>query len=105
MELKANPDANSEGVVIEARQEIGRGPTATVIVQKEHLKIGDAIHCGEVYCKVKAMIDDQGNQVKNAPPEYSSEYSRVVWRPCSGCNFPEDVRMNEKHAVRLMNIC
>ena len=36
MELKANPDANSEGVVIEARQEVGRGPTATVIVQKVH---------------------------------------------------------------------
>jgi translation initiation factor IF-2 len=54
MELKANPDAISEGVIIEARQEIGRGPTATVIVQKGTLKIGDAIHCGEVYCKVKA---------------------------------------------------
>ena len=50
MELKANPDAVSEGVVIEARQEVGRGPTATAIVQKGTLKIGDSIHCGEVYC-------------------------------------------------------
>ena len=68
MELKANPDASSEGVVVEARQEVGRGATATVIVQKGTLKIGDSIHCGSVYCKVKAMIDDQGNQVKSAPP-------------------------------------
>ncbi len=68
MELKANPDAVSEGVIIEARQEVGRGPTATVIVQKGTLKVGDAIHCGSVYCKVKAMIDDQGQQVKQAPP-------------------------------------
>ncbi len=68
MELKANPDAVTEGVVVEARQEVGRGPTAVVIVQKGTLKIGDAIHCGSVYCKVKAMIDDQGNQVKSAPP-------------------------------------
>ena len=68
MELKANPDAVTEGVVVEARQEIGRGATAVVIVQKGTLKVGDAIHCGSVYCKVKAMIDDQGNQVKSAPP-------------------------------------
>ena len=67
MELKANPDAVTEGVVVEARQEVGRGATAVVIVQKGTLKVGDAIHCGSVYCKVKAMIDDQGNQVKSAP--------------------------------------
>ncbi|MDC0157811.1 translation initiation factor IF-2 [Verrucomicrobia bacterium] len=68
MELKANPDAASEGVVVEARLEVGRGPTATVIVQKGTLKVGDAIYCGSEYCKVKAMIDDQGNQIKSAPP-------------------------------------
>lgn len=68
MELKANPDASPEGVVVEARQEVGRGATAVVIVQKGTLKIGDSFHCGSVYCKVKAMIDDQGNQVKSAPP-------------------------------------
>ena len=68
MELKANPDAVAEGSVVEARQEVGRGPTATVIVQKGTLKVGDSIHCGSVYCKVKAMINDQGDQVKTAPP-------------------------------------
>jgi translation initiation factor IF-2 len=68
MELKANPNAVAEGVVVEARQEVGRGATATVIVQKGTLKTGDIIVCGSVYCKVKAMLDDRGEQVKTAPP-------------------------------------
>ncbi|MBT7923718.1 MAG: translation initiation factor IF-2 [Opitutae bacterium] len=68
MELKANPNAVAEGVVVEARQEVGRGATATVIVQKGTLKTGDVIVCGSVYCKVKAMLDDRGEQVKTAPP-------------------------------------
>jgi translation initiation factor IF-2 len=98
MELKANPDAISEGVIIEARQEIGRGPTATVIVQKGTLKIGDAIHCGEVYCKVKALIDDQGNQVKNAPP--STPVNILGWSgvPAAGAIFRRC--KNEREARR-----
>jgi len=98
MELKANPDAVSEGVIIEARQEIGRGPTATVIVQKGTLKIGDAIHCGEVYCKVKAMIDDQGNQVKNALP--STPVNILGWSgvPAAGAIFRRC--KNEREARR-----
>lgn len=68
MELKANPTGQFEGIVIEARMEVGRGPTATLIVQKGTLKVGDSFSCGDVYCKVKAMIDDQGQSVKSAPP-------------------------------------
>ena len=68
MELKANPNAVAEGVVVEARQEVGRGATATVIVQKGTLKTGDIIVCGSVYCKVKAMLDDRGEQVNSALP-------------------------------------
>ena len=87
MELKANPSANTEGVVVEARMEVGRGPTATVIVQKGTLKVGDCIHCGSVYCKVKAMIDDQGNQVKSAPP--STPVNLLGWSdiPDAGASF------------------
>ncbi len=98
MELKANPHAVSEGVIIEARQEIGRGPTATVIVQKGTLKIGDAIHCGELYCKVKAMIDDKGNQVKNAPP--STPVNILGWSgvPAAGAIFRRC--KNEREARR-----
>ena len=68
MELKANPNAVAEGVVVEARQEVGRGATATVIIQKGTLKTGDIIVCDSVYCKVKAMLDDRGEQVNTAPP-------------------------------------
>ena len=98
MELKANPDANAEGVIIEARQEVGRGPTATVIVQKGTLKIGDAIHCGEVYCKIKAMIDDHGNQVKTAPP--STPVNILGWSgvPAAGAIFKRC--KNEREARR-----
>ena len=98
MELKANPDAVTEGVIVEARQEVGRGPTATVIIQKGTLKIGDAIHCGSVYCKVKAMIDDQGQQVKVAPP--STPVNILGWSgvPESGAVFSRS--KNEREARR-----
>ena len=105
MELKANPDAVSEGAIIEARQEVGRGPTATVIVQKGTLRIGDSIHCGDVYCKVKAMIDDQGNQVKSAPSKYTCQHTWMVRSSCSRSGISEDVRMNARLVERLMNIC
>jgi len=98
MELKANPDASSEGVVVEARLEVGRGPTATVIVQKGTLKVGDAIYCGSEYCKVKAMIDDQGNQIKSAPP--STPVNILGWSgvPAAGGIFKK--AKNERAARR-----
>ncbi|MDG1324222.1 MAG: translation initiation factor IF-2 [Opitutales bacterium] len=98
MELKANPEAVTGGVIVEARQEVGRGPTATVIVQKGTLKIGDAIHCGSVYCKVKAMIDDQGQQIKQAPP--STPVNILGWSgvPESGGVFARS--KNEREARR-----
>ena len=98
MELKANPAAASEGVVVEARQEVGRGPTATVIVQKGTLKVGDAIYCGSEYCKVKAMIDDQGNQIKSAPP--STPVNTLGWSgvPVAGGVFKK--AKNERVARR-----
>ena len=99
MELKANPEAVAEGIVVEARMEVGRGPTATVIVQKGTLKVGDAIHCGSVFCKVKAMIDDQGNQIKSAPP--STPVNLLGWSdvPDAGTVFKRT--KNEKEARKL----
>ena len=97
MELKANPKAKVEASVVEARVEIGRGPTATVIVQKGTLKIGDSFSCGSVYCKVKAMIDDKGNQLKSAPP--STPVNVLGWSGvpdagalCVGCKNERDAR-------------
>jgi len=94
MELKANPTGQFEGIVIEARMEVGRGPTATIIVQKGTLKVGDSFSCGKVYCKVKAMIDDLGNSVKSAPP--STPVNLLGWSgvPDSGatCIYSKNER-------------
>jgi translation initiation factor IF-2 len=98
MELKANPTAVPEAIVIEARMEVGRGPTATLIVQKGTLKVGDSFHCGSVYCKVKAMIDDQGNQVKSAPP--STPVNVLGWSEVPDCGAICKVVKNERVARR-----
>ncbi len=68
LELRANPKANPEGVVVEAQVDVGRGPLATVIVQRGTLRVGDAIVCGKQWAKVRAMFDDQGKNLKEAPP-------------------------------------
>ena len=68
MDLKASSTAKPRGTVIEAQVEAGRGPTATVIVQMGTLKVGDPFICGDYSGKVKSLIDDQGNQVKEAGP-------------------------------------
>jgi len=68
LELKANPSCAAQGVVIESQKETGRGPTATVIVQKGTLKAGDAFVCGETWCKVRALMDEQGKRLDKAGP-------------------------------------
>src|SRR5213079_345785 len=68
MELKASPTATPRGTVIEAQVEAGRGPTATVIVQMGTLKIGDPFICGDYSGKVKSLLDDRGQSVKEAGP-------------------------------------
>jgi translation initiation factor IF-2 len=68
MDLKASPTAKPRGTVIEAQVEAGRGPTATVIVQMGTLRVGDPFICGDYSGKVKSLMDDHGNQVKEAGP-------------------------------------
>lgn len=68
LELKANPKRKARGLVIEAQLDKGRGPVATVLVQKGTLKVGDFIAAGACYGKVRAMIDDKGRRVKEATP-------------------------------------
>ncbi len=68
LELKANPKAEAGGVIIESQVDVGRGPLATVIVQRGTLRVGDALVCGPHWAKVRAMFDDQGNNLKEAPP-------------------------------------
>ena len=68
LELKANPNRKARGLVIEAELDKGRGPVATVLVQKGTLKVGDFISAGASHGKVRAMIDDKGKRVKEAGP-------------------------------------
>jgi translation initiation factor IF-2 len=67
-ELKANPDRLARGVVIEAKLDKGRGPVATILVQKGTLHVGDNIAVGPAYGKIRAMMDDKGHRVKEALP-------------------------------------
>ncbi len=68
LELKANPNRQARGLVIEAELDKGRGPVATVLVQKGTLHVGDFIAAGACHGKVRAMIDDKGRRVKEAGP-------------------------------------
>lgn len=68
LELKANPSVEARGVVIEAHLDKGRGPVATLIVQRGSLKVGDPVVCGSSWCKVRALTDELGKQVKSAGP-------------------------------------
>lgn len=68
LELKANPKADASGVVIESQVDVGRGPLATVIVQRGTLKVGDALVSGPHWAKVRAMFDDKGEAIKEATP-------------------------------------
>ena len=67
-ELKANPDRLARGVVIEAKLDKGRGPVATILVQKGTLHVGDNIAIGAAYGKIRAMMDENGRRVKTATP-------------------------------------
>ncbi len=73
LELKANPNRRARGLVIEAQLDKGRGPVATVLVQKGTLKVGDFISAGASHGKVRAMIDDKGRRVKEAGPSVPVE--------------------------------
>ena len=68
LDLKANPKCPAQGVVIESQMETGRGPTATVIVQKGTLKTGDSFVCGETWCKVRALMDEHGTRMPSVSP-------------------------------------
>ncbi|MCB1104468.1 MAG: translation initiation factor IF-2 [Cephaloticoccus sp.] len=99
LELQANPKAEASGIIVESEIDFGRGPMATVIVQRGTLKVGDAIVCGPFYARVRAMFDDQGRNVKVAPP--STPVRVIGWSgtPESGATFK--VAKNPREAERL----
>ena len=95
-ELKANPNRRARGLVIEAQLDNGRGPVATVLVQKGTLRVGDAVAAGCCYGKVRAMMDDKGNRVKEAGPSTPVEILGLNDVPNAGEIFI--AHQNEKEA-------
>jgi translation initiation factor IF-2 len=86
-ELKANPDRNAVGTVIESNLDKGRGPVATVIISNGTLKVGDPIVAGSSYGKVRAMINDKGKRIKKAPPSTPVEILGLNEVPNAGDQF------------------
>ncbi|MGJ8532282.1 MAG: translation initiation factor IF-2 [Alphaproteobacteria bacterium] len=87
LELKANPERNGRGTVVEAQLDKGRGPVATVLVQNGTLKVGDILVLGSEWGKVRALIDDHGKQVKSAPPSMPVEVLGLQGTPEAGDQF------------------
>ncbi|BET67570.1 hypothetical protein ASA1KI_24880 [Opitutales bacterium ASA1] len=99
LELKANPKAPATGVVIEAEIEVGRGPTATVLIENGTLRVGDALVCGQFFTKVRAMFDDKGKPVKSAMP---AEAVRVIgWSGTPECGAIVETVKNDREAKRI----
>ena len=98
LELKANPKRKAEGIIIESEIEVGRGPSATVIVRHGILKAGDTIVCGTTYAKVRAMFDDEGKQVKSAPP--STPVRVIGWTEAPSVGATFKAVKNEREARR-----
>jgi len=84
MELKANPDKPARGHVIESKLDSGRGSVATILVQEGTLKNGNSIVCGLHYGKVRAMLDDKGHLLENAPPSTPVEVLGLNGVPDAG---------------------
>jgi translation initiation factor IF-2 len=98
-ELKANPDAPATGTVLESRVDKGRGPVATILVQNGTLRPSDFFICGAVFGKVRAMFDDHGRTVKDAPPSTPVEVLGLQGIPEAGDNFQVTDEAKARHIV------
>ena len=84
MELKANPDRAAEAAVVEAKLDKGKGPLATVLITRGTLKVGDVLVVGTHAGRVRAMLDDKGRQIKQAPPALPVEVLGISGVPMAG---------------------
>ncbi len=87
LDLKSNPNTSARGVIIESKLEKGRGSVATVLVQKGTLKVSDIFVSGSEWGKVKALLDDKGNNLKNAEPSVPVEVLGFDSNPLAGDDF------------------
>jgi translation initiation factor IF-2 len=87
LELRANPERDAEGVIVEAKLERGRGPVGTALVQRGTLKLGDLVVAGSAYGRVRALINDLGDQVKEAGPSVPVEVLGFDSAPEAGDQF------------------
>ena len=100
MELRANPEGDARGIVIEASSKAGKGSTASIIVKTGNLKVGDSFICGPYYGKVKLLLDDRGNQLKEAGPSMPIEVLGFSGVPKVG---DELVVMDSERAVKKLS--
>ena len=98
-ELKADPEASASGTVLESSVDKGRGPVATVLVQNGTLHVGDVFIVGAVYGKVRAMFDDRGKPMKEAPPSTPVEVLGLQGVPDAGDQFQVADEAKARHIV------
>ena len=87
LELKANPDRSAEGTIIESQLDKGRGPVATVLVKRGTLKTGDIVIAGNEWGRVRAMVNDHGEQLAEALPSMPVEILGLSGAPTAGDQF------------------
>jgi translation initiation factor IF-2 len=87
LDLRANPDQDPQGVAIEAHLDKGRGPVATVLVQRGTLQVGASIVCGDAFGRVRALLDENGDPVPDAPPSRPVQVLGLNAVPDAGDNF------------------
>ncbi len=102
LDLRANPDQDAQGLVVEAHLDRGRGPVATVLVQRGTLRVGDSIVAGPAYGRVRAMLDEHGDNIEFADPSRPAMVLGLSGVPGAGQNFivVEDDRMARQIAEK-----
>ena len=100
MDLREDPKGNAEGVIIEAKVETGRGPVATVLVQKGTLNKGDAVVCGELFGRARNLVDDSGKNVQKAGPSIPVQILGLNGVPVPGDSL--NVVKNEREAKKII---
>ena len=102
LDLRANPDQDAQGLVVEAHLDRGRGPVATVLVQRGTLRVGDSIVAGPAHGRVRAMLDEHGQEITEADPSRPAMVLGLSAVPGAGQNFivVEDDRMARQIAEK-----